>query len=239
MDKPIDLTGMKFGRLTVLNRVKNNKDGRTMWRCMCDCGNERIVMGKCLRNGHTKSCGCLSREMASYNSLIDRTGEKYGLLTVLHRGQDYISPNGKRYVRWVCRCECGNVTEVCAFDLASGHTKSCGCKKSIAASITHTKHGGRKDRLYKVLSNMKNRCYNEKSKDYKYYGGRGITICDEWLSSYSKFKEWAYMHGYDDSACSGECTIDRIDVNGNYEPNNCRWVSMDVQSKNRRNVIKN
>ena len=87
------------------------------------------------------------------------------------------------------------------------------------------------------VANMKNRCYNNGSADYKYYGGRGIKICDEWLGDYRIFKEWALTHGYDEDAERGTCTIDRIDVNGDYEPDNCRWVSMSIQCQNRRNVI--
>lgn len=105
------------------------------------------------------------------------------------------------------------------------------CKQAIK------KHGGCYDRLYKVYANIKNRCYNENSNDYQYYGARGIKICAEWLNDYTAFKKWAYANGYNDSAQYGQCTIDRIDVNGNYEPSNCRWVSMSIQSKNRRNVI--
>lgn len=237
MPKPIDLTGQTFGRFTVLERAHNNKDGRAMWLCRCECGNERIVLGKCLRNGHTQSCGCLNREINSERSLIDHKGERFGRLTVVSRADDYIAPNGKHHVRWLCKCDCGNETIVDVCQLVEGKTKSCGCLKDEVLSSGNTIHGGRYDRLYHVYSNMKNRCYNENADDYKYYGGRGIRICDEWLNSYLSFKEWAYAAGYDDTAEKGECTIDRIDVDGNYEPLNCRWVSMDVQSKNRRNVI--
>ena len=237
MANPIDLTGKRFGRFTVIRRAHNNKDGRTMWLCKCDCGNERIVAGKSLRNGHTQSCGCLNRELVGRRSLVDRVGQRFGKLVVVSRADDYVATNGSKHVRWRCVCDCGKETVVDVCQLVSGKTKSCGCLHAEMLQTGNVKHGGRYERLYKVFANMKNRCYNEHSDDYKYYGGRGIKICDEWLGSYSAFKEWALTHGYNETAKRGACTIDRIDVNGNYEPNNCRWVSMSVQSKNRRNVI--
>lgn len=237
MPKPIDLTGQTFGRLTVLRRAHNNKDGRAMWLCVCECGNERIVPGKCLRNGHTKSCGCMNKEIVGERSIKDYTGERFGRLVALSRADDYISPSGTRHVQWLCRCDCGNETVVDVCQLVGGKTKSCGCLHKEKLETGNVVHGGRKDRLYKVYANMKNRCYNKNSKDYPYYGGRGICICEEWLDNYSAFKEWAYRSGYDESACKGECTIDRIDVDGDYSPKNCRWVDMATQSRNRRNVI--
>ena len=236
MHKPIDLTGKKFNKLTVISRAENSKDGRARWLCRCDCGNERIVLGKSLRNGHTQSCGCLGKEMASKRSFKDRTGERFGRLTVLSRANDYVSKNNVHHVRWNCICDCGNTITVDVTRLVTGHTKSCGCLREEKLSNGNPKHGGRYDRLYKVFHNMKARCYNKNSDDYKYYGGKGVTICDEWLSNYNVFKEWAYNNGYDDSADRGKCTIDRIDVNGNYEPSNCRWVDMAIQSRNRSNV---
>lgn len=238
MGTPIDLTGQKFNRLTVVSRASNTKDGKARWLCKCDCGNETVVIGKCLRSGHTQSCGCLNKEINSERSLIDRTGERFGRLTVVSRADDYISNKGAHHVRWNCKCDCGNMTTVDVVQLVSGKTKSCGCLLAEKQESGNVIHGGRYDRLYKVYSNMKNRCYNENSADYKYYGGRGITICDEWLNSYSAFKDWAYNNGYDESADKGACTIDRIDVDGNYDPTNCRWVDMATQSRNRRNVKK-
>lgn len=237
MKKPIDLTGEKFGRLLVVARAKNNKDGRAMWHCICDCGSERVVMGKSLRNGHTQSCGCLAKDINSVRSFIDHTGERFGMLTVISRADDYIAPNGKKHVRWLCKCDCGNESTVDICQLTRGATKSCGCLHEQHMSAGNVKHGGRNDRLYKVYSNMKNRCYNQNSADYFYYGARGIRICDEWLDDYTSFKSWAYKNGYDENADRFKCTIDRIDVNGNYEPSNCRWVDMKTQSQNRRNVI--
>ena len=95
-------------------------------------------------------------------------------------------------------------------------------------------HGGINDRLYEVWGSMKKRCNNPNDKSYKNYGGRGIKVCKEWNENYLSFKKWAYKNGYDENAPHGECTIDRINVNGNYEPNNCRWISNAEQQKNKR-----
>lgn len=236
MGRTIDLTGQRFGRLVVQYRTENNKDGQAMWLCRCDCGNERIVLGKSLRNGHTKSCGCLNKEIVHNRSFIDRTGERFGWLVVISRAPDYTASNGSKHVMWNCKCDCGNATAVDVCQLVGGKTKSCGCMRKKGGNKTH---GGRYDRLYKVFANMNNRCYNPSSADFKYYGGRGIEISDEWRHNYAAFKEWAVKNGYNENAQFGECTIDRIDVNGNYEPTNCRWVSMAIQSKNRSNVINN
>lgn len=237
MGKVLDLVGKRFGRLVVLERAENNNEGQARWLCQCDCGNQKVVLGKCLRNGHTQSCGCLSKEFMSKPHMKDHTGERFGRLVVLSRADDYVCPNGKKHVMWLCQCDCGNKTIVDSCLLVSGHTRSCGCLYEEKLKSGNPKHGHRYDRLYKVYHNMKNRCYNENADDYKYYGGRGISICDEWLDDYMSFRQWALDNGYDESAKKGECTIDRIDVNGNYEPSNCRWVSMAVQSRNRRNVI--
>lgn len=136
MNKLIDLMGQKFGRLTVIERAKNTKDGRAQWKCKCDCGNELIVRGKNLRNGSTKSCGCLQKERTSEASLIDLTGQRFGKLLVLSRVPGRTASNGK--VMWHCLCDCGTELDVLGDSLRRHHTLSCGCITSQGELIIST-----------------------------------------------------------------------------------------------------
>lgn len=110
MGKIIDLTGMVFGRLTVIERTQSSKDGKAMWLCKCSCGNEYIAMGKLLRNGHVRSCGCLRKELAGEPRAKNLVGIRFGRLTVLDRAEDYVSPSGRHLVQWRCHCDCGSYT---------------------------------------------------------------------------------------------------------------------------------
>jgi hypothetical protein len=166
--------------------------------------------------------------MYKYNDLHGMAFGKLSVVEVYGRAKD-------RHILWKCECECGKTINVSSRDLVSGHTKSCGClQKETVKSIRYI-HGDRDARLYSVWKSMKKRCENKKSKSYKWYGAKGVSVCNEW-HDYSVFKKWAFANGYKEDAARGECTIDRIDPYGNYEPLNCRWVTMAEQAKNKRVV---
>lgn len=172
----------------------------------------------------------------------DLTGERFGRLVVIKEVEPHISKSGKTKMRkWLCRCDCGTEKEILGTSLSRGATKSCGCLNSEVAREKmlkmSTKHGftanRETERLYLVWTHMRNRCENPKIKGYHNYGGRGIEVCKEW-DSYVAFRKWAISSGYDENAEFGKCTLDRIDVNKGYCPENCRWVDLKQQGNNKR-----
>lgn len=219
MPKALDLTDRKFGELTALYKVGNGGPG-VVWHCKCMCGNEIDVPAYRLTTGYKKSCGCLTHRSQADNII----GRRFGKLIVVERAE-----NIGDYAAWKCKCDCGNETVVTGSNLRSGNTKSCGCLSGTTHGMTHT-------RLYHVWGGMIQRCTNPNAAKYSYYGGRGIRVCDEWCNSFVAFYEWAMANGYDPELPWYKCTIDRIDVNGNYEPANCRWVDMKTQNNNKSKV---
>lgn len=226
----VPMIGKKFGRLLVVDRAVNTEKG-VAYRCRCDCGNDLIVLGESLRSGNTKSCGCFAQEVRreigrrskgriSPNAL-DLIGKKFGRLIVLERADK--TPGAQQ--RWKCLCDCGKETFVTTGHLRSGHTSSCGCLGLERATASKVKHGQSNTKLFRVWNGIKQRCYNKNVKGFKWYGGKGVSICEEWLE-FSAFYDWAVSHGYIDGL-----SIDRIDPEGSYEPNNCRWITRSENSK--------
>ena len=168
MGKFIDLTGQSFGRWTVLCMAPNRIGGRESWLCQCDCGTVRIVLGKSLKSGRSKSCGCIAREKTSLRMI-----EK--------------------------------------------HRKD-GCD------------GRARTRLYSIWVDMKRRCEDSRHSTYANYGARGIKVCSDWTKSFDSFRQWALENGY-----SQQLSIDRINNDGDYTPDNCRWATAVIQGNNKRN----
>ena len=152
----------------------------------------------------------------------DLTGKTFNRLTVIKRAEVE-----KKEVYYLCKCTCGNEKIIRGKDLKYNKIKSCGCLNKEKTIERNTKHSLRHTRIYRIWLLMKNRCFNSKYHLFKNYGGRGITICNEWKNDFKSFYDWSMNNGYDE-----HLTIDRIDVNGNYEPSNCRWATKLQQQRN-------
>lgn len=213
--------GSRYGILTVIEpagALKNGSRRRTpAWLCRCDCGKTRIAAGVELRRKRIVSCGCQSQ-----HAFKDLSGLQFGRLTVTKR-----VPTVQGTV-WECRCVCGVARRVQATHLQTGASKSCGCLADEVRGDARREHGLSNTPEYMTWNRIKDRCHNPNTPSFRYYGGRGIVVCQQWRESFSAFLEHMGPRP------SPRHSIDRVDFNGNYEPGNCRWATSKQQGRNTR-----
>lgn len=223
MGKVKDISGQRFGKLVAIKPLGTNSHRNMVWECQCDCGNTAHVTIGSLLSGNTKSCGCLRNGGVIGGRPLDISGQRFGRLVAIKR----VGRDANRQSLWLCKCDCGKEVVVRMKSLRRGDTKSCGCIQN------REHHENTDNRLYHVWAGMKQRCDNPKHISFKWYGAKGIKVCEEWSRSFLAFKNWANETGYDSSAQRGQFTIDRINPDGDYEPRNCRWVTIEEQQLNK------
>ena len=217
--------GKLFNNWLVISKSENDKHGNQMVLCECQCGNktQRNISLTSLNQGRTKSCGCLNKKPV--------LGKRFGRLVII---KEY-SENKEIFCD--ANCDCGNVKKhIYKRSLVNGGTTSCGCRNTD--NNNNFIHGQKGKRIYKLYYSMIERCTNPNLKCYNSYGGRGILVCNEWSedNGFINFYHWAMKNGYNEKL--NFTSIERINVNGNYEPNNCTWIKPEDQCLNKTNSIR-
>lgn len=214
-----DLEGLVFDKLTVVKQLKERaKNNSVQWECVCECGKTVVYPSYELSIGRHSSCGC------SKDKLDVSVGESFGRLTTLYPHTTYSKKRKRKSIYWVCECECKNKIVLRESQIKKRMRMSCGCSKKRHKES----HGSNRTPEYVAWIGMIERCYNVNHPSYAYYGARGVEVCNRWLNSYENFLEDMGRRP------EPEYSLDRIDVNCNYEPNNCRWADKTTQSRNQR-----
>jgi hypothetical protein len=215
-----NLLGQRFGDLTVLRAAPNSRGGRTRWICSCTCEGKTVVASCHLISGHTRSCGCLRHRTAGARFFKNLLGQRFGRLVVLARaGSD---KHGRAI--WLCACDCKNEVVLSSSVLVQGHTRSCGCLRREVRRELNSTHRMSGTPEYRVYQAAKSRCTNPNDRSFANYGGRGIQF------RYPSFESFFADLGQ----CPPGRSLDRRNVNGNYEPGNCGWATRSEQASNRR-----
>lgn len=223
MGKRLDVTGQRYGALVAIRPSELRHRNSVNWLFKCDCGNEVIYPINSVRAGREKSCGCrINKKAPKPRESTLKPGDQFGDLTVVK----IVGKHTDGHFMSEVKCKCGEVFAIRDSLIRCGRITRC---KKCSSEALKT-HGMTDTPLFHCWQSMRSRCYNPNNKEYKHYGARGISVCPEWKDSRT-FIEWALNNGYKEGL-----TIDRIDVNGNYEPSNCRWTTMLRQARNKRNT---
>lgn len=219
-----EFPGKRFDRL-IVNKLADGDISNRSWLCDCECGGSKVVAERFLIDGSVRSCGCLKHE---HRNVPDLVGKRVGRLLVV----DIHDKDSTNNIRWLCRCDCGNTCTPRTTALVLETTLSCGCLGREVSSEVHTTHGMSDSPEYESWRAMRRRCNDPGAGNYKHYGAKGITVCDQWNKSFEAFYK-------DMGQRPLGTTLDRENPKGNYEPGNCRWADPFTQSFNQGPSVKN